>query len=142
MTNRSSSGRVDRPQAVVGPITLAVARDGSDFTIPPNSVVGPAALCAALGASAIGLIDATSTGSGITVSVTCDGTPQTIDINGQGGDGQTVSFTTGSTLFAIARTNDQIVLQSENANGSESSSVTFPIGTGTVTVTLSVTRGI
>lgn len=138
MTNRSGTGRVDRPQAVVGPITLAVARSGSSFEIPPNSVVGPAALSAALGTSAIGLVEATSIGTGITVSVSCDGTPQTIEINGQAADGHTVAFTTGSTLFAIARTTDQIVLQSEN--GSESSSVTFPIGTGTVTVTLSATR--
>jgi hypothetical protein len=139
MTNRSS-GRVDRPQAVVGPITLAVQRDGSSLTIPANSVVGPAALCTLLGASTIVLVDATSTPSGITVNVTCDGAPQTIDINGSGSDSETMSFSQGPVLFAIARTADQIVLQSQN--NAESSSVTFPIGSGTVTLSTSVTREI
>jgi hypothetical protein len=139
MTNRSS-GRVDRPQAVVGPITLAVQRDGTSLTIPANSVVGPSALCTLLGASTIVLVDATSTPSGITVNVTCDGTAQTIDINGSGSDSETVSFPQGAELFGIARTADQIVLQSQN--NAESSSVTFPIGSGTVTLSTSVTHEI
>jgi hypothetical protein len=137
MSNRSS-GRVVRPQAVVGPITLSVQRGGTDLTIPPNSVVGPSALCTLLGTSTIGLTDATSTAAGITVSVSCEGGPQTIAINGQGSDSETVSFPAGSALFAIARTPDQIVLQSESTTGS--SSVSFPMGTGTVTLTVLATR--
>jgi hypothetical protein len=135
MTNRSS-GRVDRPQAVVGPITLSAQREGTSLTIPANSVVGPSALCTMLGATTIVLVDATSTASGITVNVSCDGVPQTIDINGSGSDSETVSFSQGSELFAIARTADQIVLQSQNV--ADSSSVTFPIGTGIVTLSTSV----
>ena len=123
-----------QPQAVVGPITLARKNSGETTTIQPNSVIGQVALCEALGASAISLIEVTSTAAGITISVGCNGATQTIAINGQSVAKPAMSFASGSLLYAIARTDNNIVLLS--TNGTATSYVTFPIGSGTVTATL------
>ena len=135
MTDRTGPGR-EQPQAIVGPITLGRKRNTPAFTIHPNTVVGPVALSEALGTSAITLIDAASTASGITVNVSCNGVPQTIEISGQGSAGETISFAAGSTLYAIARTADRLLLLT--TNGTAKSYVSFPIGTGTVTATLAI----
>jgi hypothetical protein len=133
MSDHNSPGRA-QPQSVVGPITLGRKRIGETITIPPNSVIGPVALSEALGTSAISLIEATSTDAGISISVSCGGATQTIEISGQSVAGPTISFASGSLLYAIARTENDIVLLS--ANGAETTYVAFPIGSGTVTTTL------
>jgi hypothetical protein len=136
MTDRTGAKGPEQPQAIVGPITLGRTAATPTFTIPPNTVVGPDALSAALGTSAIALIDAKSTATAVAVNVSCNGMPQTIEISGQGAAGKTISFAAGSTLYAIARTADQLLLLS--TNGVTGSYVSFPIGTGTVTATLAI----
>jgi len=133
MSDTTDPTRVAQPQSVVGPITLGRKHSGETITIQPNSVIGPVALGEALGASAISLLQATSAADGITISVGCNGATQTIAISGQSVAGATISFASGSLLYAIARTENDIVLLS--ANGAETSYVTFPIGSGTVTAT-------
>jgi hypothetical protein len=135
MSDHTSPGRA-QPQSVVGPITLGRKRAGETITIQPNSVIGPVALGEALGASAISLIQAVSSAGGITISIGCDGATETIAISGQSVAGPTISFASGSLLYAIARTENDIVLLS--ANGTETTYVAFPIGSGTVTATLGV----
>jgi hypothetical protein len=134
MSDHTDPTRVAQPQAVVGPITLARRQSGETITIQPNSVIGPVALSEALGTSAISLIQATSTAAGITISVGCNGATQTIAISGQSVAVPTMSFASGSMLYAIARTENDIILLS--ANGTETTYVIFPIGSGTVTATL------
>jgi hypothetical protein len=136
MSDHTDPTRVAQPQAVVGPITLGRKRPGESITIQPSSVIGPVALGEALGTSAISLFQVTSTAAGITVSVGCNGATQTIEISGQSVAGPTVSFASGSLLYAIARTENDIVLLS--ANGTETTYVAFPIGSGTVTATLAI----
>jgi|GEM_PF-4058300 hypothetical protein len=135
MSDHTSPGRA-QPQSVVGPITLGRKRIGETITIQPNSVIGPVALAEVLGTSPISLIEATSTAAGITISVSCGGATQTIAISGQSVAGPTISFASGSVLYAIARTENDIVLLS--ANGTETTYVALPIGSGTVTATLGV----
>jgi hypothetical protein len=133
MSDTVNPGRA-KPQSVVGPITLGRKHSGQTITLQPDSVIGPDTLSAALGGSAISIIEAASTAAGITVTVTCNGATQTIVISGQSADGVTTEFASGSLLYAIARTQSDIVLLS--ANGTETTYVTFPIGAGTVTVNL------
>jgi hypothetical protein len=134
MSDTTDPTRVAQPEAVVGPITLARKKPGESITIQPNSVISPVALTEALGASAISLIEVTSTAAGITISVGCNGATQTIAISGQSVAQPAMSFVSGSLLYAIARTENDIILLS--ANGTETTYVIFPIGSGTVTATL------
>jgi hypothetical protein len=133
MSDHTSPGRA-QPQSVVGPITLGRKRAGETITIQPNSVLGPVALSEVLGTSAISLIQVTSTAAGIAISVSCGGATETIEISGQSVAGPTISFASGSLLYAIARTENDVVLLS--ANGAETTYVALPIGSGTVTATL------
>jgi hypothetical protein len=134
MSDTVNPGRA-KPQSVVGPITLGRKHSGKTITIEPNSVLGPDALSAALGGSTISLISAASTAAaGIAIVVTCNGATQTIEITGESVDGPTTTFPSGTLLYAIARTESDIVLLS--ANDSETTYVTFPIGSGTVTANL------
>ncbi len=134
MTDRTG---LEQPQAIVGPITLGRTSGTPAFTIQPNSVVSPLMLSQSLGTSAIALIDATSTASGIAINVSCNGTPQTIEISGEGHAGPPISFAPGSMLDAIARTEDHILLLSTHG-AAASTYVSFAIGTGTVTATLAI----
>ena len=139
MTDQASPAR-EQPQAVVGPITLGRSRSGNQFTLQPNTVIGPAALAEALG-TAIALIDLASTAAGITIGVSCNnGAAERIVITGQGIAGPTISFAAGSLLYAIARTDSDILLLS--ANGAETPYVSIPIGSETVTVTIMTTHAI
>jgi|ERR1700677_1231705 hypothetical protein len=133
MSDHTSPTRVAQPQAVVGPITLGRKKSGETLTIQPNSVIGPVALAEALGSSTISLIQVESTAAGVTITVNADGATQTISISGESVAGTTISFTSGSLLYAIARTESDLVLLS--ADGSETTYVALPIGSGTVTAT-------
>ncbi len=133
MSDHTSPGRTAQPQSVVGPITLGRKKSGETLTIQPNSIIGPVALAQALGTSSISLNQVESTAAGITIAVSCDGAAQTIAISGESAPGTSISFTPGSVLYAIARTESDLVLLS--ADGSETTYVALPIGTGTVTAT-------
>ena len=133
MSDHTNPTRVEQPQSVVGPITLGRKRSGETITIQPDTVIGAVALGEALGTTAISLIQVESAANGITISVDCNGATQTIAISGQSVAGPTISFASGSLLYAIVRTENDIALLS--ANAAETTYVIFPIGSGTVTAT-------
>ena len=132
MSNLDDSTRIAQPQAVVGPITLVQKHGGDTITIEPNSIISLETLSTALGTSTIGLTSVTTTTSGLTISVEANASSQTITISGQSSAGPATTFAPGTLLSAIARTGDDIVLHTSDA---EKSRAPFPIGSGTVTAT-------
>jgi hypothetical protein len=131
MTNHEGTDFDDQPTSVVGPITLGRGRPA---LLPPNSVISAFMLGAALGASGeLGLIEVSSDAGGVEIAITVDGAPETITVSGLGG-GPAVAYPPGATLFAIARTEDQLVVLS--AGGADATYVPFPLGSGAITVTV------
>lgn len=125
-------GETRQPQSVVGPITLDKTRPtGTPFPVQPNSIVGPITLGIT---DPVGVVGIGCTPGAITLSVTSNGQPSRIVISGCGESPSTPAVTPGTELYAIARTDSDLVLLM--TNGEQKSYVTFPAGTGTVTAVL------
>lgn len=132
MTDQTRTGRTETPQSVVGPITLGLGRNGNN-TIPlqPNSILGPIALGIAQEGAAVILAEVSGTAGGITLTVTCNAQTSTIVITASSATTSVASLTPGSTLYAVARTDTDLIILL--ADGEAKTFLTFPVGSGTVT---------
>jgi len=129
------------PDAVVGPITLGLQHSGGSFILEPDTVIGPFTVNSDLGSADIGVTDASSSvDAGVVVNLSLglslDRSPQTITFTGETTDQPDVPFAPGSTLYAVALIDSNLVLLT--TDGTVQTYTSFPIGSGPVTATLAI----
>jgi hypothetical protein len=117
MTDQTDAGHTERPQTVIGPITLGgnggpdapAPTGGVTIVLDPNSVIGLAALGFG-GVSSVEILQIRPAAGVLTLTVAANGGPSTIAIDGTNYGAAGPACPPGSALTAIGRSGSDVVL--------------------------------
>jgi hypothetical protein len=116
MTDQTDAGHTERPQTVIGPITLggsgggaAVPGNGVTIVLDPNSVLSLAAL-GFDGVSSVEILEVEPSAGVLTLTVLANASPSTIVIDGPRYGAAGAVCRPGSQLTAVALSGGDVVL--------------------------------